>query len=97
MLPAAVRRAAQIDEGAEVIARPDGRGRVVIETVESIRARVWAGAPERGDRDMTADVRALRDEDIRVSAQALARRTSELGSPAESAAAGAALLANLDL
>lgn len=97
VLPAAVRRAAHLDEGAEVVARPDGEGRVVIETVESIRARVWAASPQSAGHDMTADVRAMRDEDNRVSDEASARRAGELGSKDDSAAAEAALLAHLGL
>lgn len=97
VLPAIVRRAAHLDVGAEVVARPDGQGRVVIETVEAIRARVWAASPPAAGRDATADVRVMRDEDNRVSDEVSARRAVDFGSEADSAAAGAALLAHLGL
>ena len=98
VLPAAVRRAANITEGAEVVARPEGEGRVVIETVDSIRKRVWAAAPDASGLNATTDVRVMRDDDNRVSDAALTRRAAAHGgSETESAAAGAALLARLGL
>ncbi len=97
VLPAAVRRAANITEGAEVVARPAGEGRVVIETVDSIRERVWGAAPDATGLDTTTDVRAMRDDDNHVSDAAFARRAPNLGTETESAAAGAALLDRLGL
>lgn len=97
MLPAAVRRAAHLEEGAEVVARPDGEGRVVIETVASIRERVWNAAPAPTGLDTAADVRLQRDEDSALSQSNLERRSRELGSEQDSAEAGAALLAHLGL
>lgn len=97
VLPAAVRRAANIAEGAEVVARPEGEGRVVIETVHSIRERVWGAAPDASGLDTTTDVRAMRDDDNHVSDDAFARRVAIGVSETESAAAGAALLARLGL
>ena len=97
VLPAAVRRAANITEGAEVVARPEGEGRVVIETVDSIRQRVWAAAPDASGLDTTADVRVMRDDDNRVSDAALARRAANGASETGSTATGAALLARLGL
>ena len=97
MLPAAVRRAACLVEGDEVVARPDGEGRVVIETVASIRARVWNAAPQPTGLDTAADVRAQRDEDSALSQSNMERRSQELGSEQHSAQAGAALLAHLGL
>jgi len=97
VLPAAVRRAAHLDEGAEVVARPDGEGRIVIETVASIRERIWEAAPQARGADTVADVRQLRDADESLSAANRARQARELGSEEESAAAGAALLAHLGL
>lgn len=97
MLPAAVRRAAHLEEGAEVVARPDGEGRVIIETVASIRARVWAAAPEPKDLDLTADVRDLRNEDRQLAEQNADRQAATLGSEHDSVAAGASLLAHLGL
>jgi looped-hinge helix DNA binding domain, AbrB family len=102
VLPAAVRRAARIAEGDQVVARPEGEGRVVIETVRSIRERVWGAAPDPSGLDSTTEVRAMRAEDNNVSDQAFARRSAAGGTEAdrtegESAAAGAALLARLGL
>lgn len=97
VLPIAVRRAAHLDEGAEVVARPDGEGRVVIETVESVRERVWAAAPDASGDDMAADVRAMRHEDNRVSDEAFARRAAELGSESGGVRAGGDLLDHLGL
>lgn len=60
---------------------------VVIETVESIRNRVWDAAPRAGGHDVTAEVRAMRDEDNRLSDEAFVRRVAEAGSDRESSAA----------
>jgi len=97
VLPAAVRRAARIAEGDQIVARPDGEGRVVIETLQSIRERVWGAAPGASGLDTTTDVRAMRDEDNDISDVAFARRGPAGGSEAESSAAGEALLARLGL
>jgi AbrB family looped-hinge helix DNA binding protein len=97
VLPAAVRRAASIAEGDQVVARPEGEGRVVIETVNSIRQRVWDAAPDPLGLDTTAEVRAMREQDNDVSDAAYARRVAASGFETDSAAAGAALLARLGL
>jgi AbrB family looped-hinge helix DNA binding protein len=97
VLPAAVRRAAHLEEGAEVVARPDGEGRVVIETVASVRERIWNAAPQPTGVDTIADVRELRDADEALSAANMARQARELGSEQDSAAAGTALLTHLGL
>jgi hypothetical protein len=47
--------------------------------------------------DVTADVRAVRDEDVTLEARNADRRESGSGSAADSDAAGAALLARLGL
>jgi hypothetical protein len=69
---------------------------VVIETVDSIRQRVWGAAPDPSGLDTTTDVRAMRDEDNDVSDQAFVQRATPGGSETESAA-GAALLERLGL
>ena len=97
VLPAAVRRAAGIEEGDQVVARPAGEGRVVIETVRSIRERVWAAAPDASGLDSTMEIRTMRDEDNNLSDTAFKRRAIVSGSETDSAAAGAALLARLGL
>lgn len=92
VLPVAVRRAAGMDEGAEVVATVDGEGRVVLETVASVRARVWSAAPDisfhAGD-----DVRQLRAEDAAEADAASTRRRTATASPD----AGRALLDHLGL
>ena len=97
VLPAAVRRAAGIDEGAEVVARTDGDGRLVIETVESIKRRVWGFAPELSGIDPREDIRRMRQQDIEDSDSAAARRSNPVGTEQESWAVGAALLVHLGL
>ena len=97
VLPAAVRRAANIVEDDQVVARPEGEGRIVIETVHSIRQRVWGAAPDASGLDTTTEVRAMRQQDNSVSDAAFARRGPAGGSETDSAAAGAALLARLGL
>ena len=102
VLPAAVRRAARLDEGTEVVARTEGDGRVIIETVASVRARIWAAAPpdaglDSAGLDSSADVRLMRDEDGHASDAASARRSREFRSEPDSENAGAALLSHLGL
>lgn len=97
VLPAAVRRAAHVAEGDEVVARPDGDGRVVIETVASIRARVWAAAPGPSGLDTEADVRAMRDQDRQLEQRRATVSAAKLRTEQQSAEAGAALLAHLGL
>ncbi len=99
VLPAAARRAAHIEEGAELVARVVGEGQLLLETRDAVRARVWAAAPQRTGLDTSADVRALRDEDRKLEDRNAARRAAEFSARSEtdSAAAGAALLAELGL
>ena len=98
VLPVAIRRAAHFEEGTEVVAIALGEGRVLLETVEAVRQRVWAGAPdpEVGRAEATADVRRMRDEDVAVSDGAAARRSAPLTSD-HAEDRGAALLAKLGL
>ena len=96
VLPAAVRRAARIPDGATVIAHAAGEGRIVIETADAIRARVWGAAPEPCDLDAVADVRALRHEDNQI-ADAAAERRSAAPVGSGGGDAGARLLAHLGL
>lgn len=97
VLPAALRRAAGIAEGDAVVARTDGEGRLVIETVESVKRRVRGFAPEPSGLDATEDVRRVRDEDNGVADAASARRSRPESTVQDSEAAGAALFAHLDL
>lgn len=97
VLPANVRRAAGIGEGAELVARQVGEGQVLLETKEAVRARVWGAAPEPTDADITADVRAMRAEDVAIGDRNAVRRATLIGSDADSEAVGADLLAQLGL
>jgi hypothetical protein len=74
-------RGAPADSG--VVIRAEGKGRVVKETADAARTRVRAAAPSPG-ADATADVRAMREEDTRVSdGNAAARAHSATGSGEE--------------
>jgi len=89
VLPVAVRRAAGIADGAVVVARAEGSGRIVIETPEAVRARVWGAAPVEAGDDIAADLRRLRaPSPVRSGA-------SDVSDVSE--AVGAALLARLGL
>lgn len=103
VLPVAVRRASGLEEGSEVVATSLGKGRVLLETVEAVRERVWAGAPDPdASVDSVADVRRMRREDIAISDEAAARRSvAGSSTPDESSSTpdenGAALLSRLGL
>jgi len=45
VIPAEVRRATGLTADSEVVIRAEGEGRVVIETADAARNRVWAAAP----------------------------------------------------
>ena len=75
VLPVAVRRAADLEDGSQLVAVPLGRGRVLLETVDAARERVWAGVPDPDSSvDPVMDVRRMRKEDIAISDEAAARR-----------------------
>jgi uncharacterized protein (DUF58 family) len=67
--------------------------------MDAVRTRVWAGAPTATGEDVTSDIRTMRDADIAIEADNSRRRDvrSLDRGDAESAAAGAALLAHLGL
>lgn len=100
VIPAQARAEADIEIGQPVSVRADGVGRIVIETLDSVQAQVWAGAPggENAD-DSRRDVRSLREDDARAADDAAARRARPriAVEPQEPDEAGAALLAALDL
>ena len=56
---------------------------------------MWGAAPDASGVDTTMEVRAMREQDNDLSDAAFARRAAASGSEADSAAAGAALLALL--
>jgi AbrB family looped-hinge helix DNA binding protein len=100
VIPAAVRRAAGLNEGDEVVTSAVGEGRVLLETVSAVRNRVWDAAPAGAETaDTAADVRAARVEDVELSDAAAARRAADAqaSSVEASQARGQALLAELGL
>lgn len=97
VLPVSIRRAAGFVEGTEVVAVVLGEGRVLLETVDAVRQRVWAGAPDPAAADdSTTDVRRMREDDVAVSDAAAVRRSASPESGG-SDDRGAALLARLGL
>ncbi len=94
VLPIAVRRAAHLSEGATMVARAEGEGRIVIETREAITKRVWANAPTPAGLDTIADVRQMRNEDNKISENNFTRR-SRTASKEATDAVGALLLKRL--
>ena len=97
VLPAAVRRAAGIPDGAQVIARSIGPGRIVIETIDAVRDRVWSASSDSAGVDSTTDIRALREEDINTADRAAQARSRVEDDTTESDAVGLSLLAHLGL
>lgn len=97
VIPAQVRAEAGVEPGQAVVVWADGVGRIVIETLDAVQARVWAGAPasEQG-ADAVRDVRRTRADDAQTSDEAASQRArgaaSERDQPDE---AGIALLAAL--
>ena len=63
VLPAGLRRAAGIEEGSELVGYVDSYGRLVLETAEAARNRVWAAAPGP-EGDSISEVRAQRMLDV---------------------------------
>lgn len=96
VLPIEIRRAAGVSEGAVLVVRAIGEGRILIETREAISARVWASAPALTEVDSVADTRDMRDEDAQIS-DAAAKRRSRLTKNDQDDVVGAVLLQRLGL
>jgi len=92
VLPAALRRAASVGVGSELVGHVDAEGRIVLETAESAQARVWAGAPAPHG-DSRADIRRSRELDVTIESNNAARRADREGD----SAAGVRLLESLGL
>jgi len=75
VLPAALRKAAGIHEGDELVGYLDSDRRLVLETADCARTRVWAGAPDDFG-DSVREVRAQRIEDIAIEESNIRRRAS---------------------
>ena len=102
LLSAALRSAALLDKGDELVASVLGKGVVLLETREAISDRVHANAAGVGVPDATALIRANRDEDIRASEESWARkvqlaREAESRPEVESEAVGLAMLRAIGL
>lgn len=82
VVPAEVRRAAGLTADSEVVIRAEGEGRVVIETADAARKRVWDAAPPPSG-DATSDVRAMREEDSRIADENAAARSRASADPEE--------------
>ncbi len=97
VIPVQARTEADIEIGQSVVVHADGRGRIVIESLDAVQARVWAAAP---GAEAEGDIRALREEDIELSDSAAARRASSVVADhqrQEPDPTGVALLATLGL
>jgi AbrB family looped-hinge helix DNA binding protein len=72
VLPVSVRRAAGIEEGVELVARADGEGRIVLETIDALKSRLWAAMPpaDEGDADTARANRHGSELEIEESARA---------------------------
>ena len=92
VLPAGLRKAAGIDERSELVGYVDSYGRLVLETAESARNRVWAAAPEP-EGDSISEVRAQRMLDVTQEAAKIERRATA----PRNEAAGERLLRELGL
>ena len=100
--PAALRRAARLDDSEGIIAQVLGEGRVLLETREAIEARVRANASGFSSSLSTEDVRSARSEDV-LAQESSWQRKDELAAAAQarseqdSDAIGAAALQLLGL
>ena len=79
VLPLALRQAAGIEVGSELVGHVDAQGRLILETVTAARDRVWSGAPT-SEGDSTEDVRDARLEDQGIEASSAVRRAASTGS-----------------
>ena len=92
VLPVALRDAAGITIGSDLVGHVDEMGRLILETPAAVRARVWDAAPGV-EGDSVADVAAARSADGEIGLEAIARRVA---TPFDEAA-GERLLAELGL
>lgn len=92
VIPAALRLAAGISEGDELVGYLDSSGRLVLETAASARSRVWGGAPDDSG-DSVQQVRAQRIEDVATEESNTQRRSTS----AHDGSAGRRLLDELGL
>lgn len=83
VLPIGVRKAANVSEGDRMMAHAEGPGRIVLETVEAIQARVWAAAPVFRGLNTVTDIREMREEDNKISDANYLRRSREVSPESE--------------
>lgn len=60
VLPTALQRECGFAVGAELIARPLGPGRFLVETADAVLDRIWSGVPTDGPTDAVAELAAWR-------------------------------------
>ena len=91
VLPAALRELCGFAEGTELIARPLGRGRFVVETQDAVLERIWDACPEPAP-DAVADLEAWRTASGVDRWNVLASVPDDDGNSAERSAATLAAL-----
>lgn len=74
VLPAEVRRAAGISDRDKMAAYCDGPGRIVLETLDAIEARVWASCGRGIDADMASTVE-LRKQEVAIEDDSFSRQS----------------------
>ena len=93
VLPVAVRRAAGIEEGQDLVAHADGEGRIVLETVAALNARIWAAIPaSTGD----AEAERVSRHDVELALEEAGRSCRDAFSLDDYEAVSAALVAYLE-
>ena len=91
VLPASLRDQAEVGIGSELVGHVDERGRIVLETPDSVRARVWDFAPQVSG-DSMADIAAARSGDVLLD-----RHLREGSAKTPTAGAASSLLSELGL
>ena len=95
VLPVGLQKACGFAPGDDLVARPLGQGRFIVESSSAIMERIWSHVPNDGADDATASL-----EQWRVTSTEARRAELEhpvVGSTAESRRRGAALLAEFGL
>lgn len=101
VLPAGLQRACGFAPGAQLVARPLGKGRFVVESTDAVLDRIWSGLPlsEQDDVGDGADLDRWRTEADGGRWTRLERPDSDAGDvdDGESQRRSARLLGELDL
>lgn len=94
VLPVALQRACGFAPGDELVARPMGEGRFIVESADAILHRIWSRLPTEGD-DTTGDLATWRSESEAARRSAL--ESPDLAARAVSDRRAAELLRELNL